>query len=76
MQVGISKLQEGQHMIVGTPGRVFDMLNRGNLGKCNYCSTILYKNACRTACPSCWAKIKFFMSKLKGTLQFICILAY
>ena len=38
MQVGISKLQEGQHIIVGTPGRVFDMLNRGTLGKCSNCA--------------------------------------
>ena len=36
VQVGISKLKEGQHIIVGTPGRVYDMLNRGTLGKCMY----------------------------------------
>ena len=34
--VGINKLKEGQHVIVGTPGRVFDMLSRGLLGKTNY----------------------------------------
>ena len=33
VQVGITKLKEGQHVIVGTPGRVYDMLNRGSLGK-------------------------------------------
>lgn len=33
VSLGISKLKEGQHVIVGTPGRVYDMLNRGTLGK-------------------------------------------
>ncbi|XP_046854524.1 eukaryotic initiation factor 4A-I-like [Xenia sp. Carnegie-2017] len=31
VSLGISKLKEGQHVIVGTPGRVYDMLNRGTL---------------------------------------------
>ncbi|CAB4010720.1 eukaryotic initiation factor 4A-II isoform X3, partial [Paramuricea clavata] len=35
VQVGISKLKEGQHIIVGTPGRVYDMLNRGTLERDN-----------------------------------------
>ena len=28
------KLQEGVHVVVGTPGRVFDMINRRALSKC------------------------------------------
>ncbi|CAB4033303.1 eukaryotic initiation factor 4A-I-like [Paramuricea clavata] len=35
VQVGISKLKEGQHIIVGTPSRVYDMLNRGTLKRDN-----------------------------------------
>ena len=31
VQDGIRKLKEGQHIIVGTPGRVYDMLDRGIL---------------------------------------------
>ena len=30
---GISKLEQGQHVVVGTPGCVFDMINRGALSK-------------------------------------------
>jgi hypothetical protein len=28
------KLEEGKHVIVGTPGRVYDMIQRGHLSKC------------------------------------------
>ena len=28
------KLESGQHIVVGTPGRVMDMINRRALGKC------------------------------------------
>lgn len=30
----IARLSEGVHVVVGTPGRVFDMINRGALSKC------------------------------------------
>lgn len=33
IQGTISKISDGQHIIVGTPGRVFDMFKRGVLGK-------------------------------------------
>ena len=52
VQDGIRKLKEGQHIIVGTPGRVYDMLNRGILG--------MYKNIPRTvAMGVCWGEGAF-----------------
>lgn len=31
------KLEMGVHVVVGTPGRVFDMINRRALSECSYC---------------------------------------
>lgn len=39
---GISKLEQGQHVVVGTPGRVFDMINRNALSK--YISNIFLRS--------------------------------
>lgn len=33
VRADIAKLEHGQHVVVGTPGRVFDMINRNALGK-------------------------------------------
>ena len=34
VQESMKLLQDGQHIVVGTPGRVNDMLSRRCLGKC------------------------------------------
>lgn len=33
VRADIAKLELGQQIVVGTPGRVFDMIQRGALGK-------------------------------------------
>ena len=33
VRADIAKLEMGQHVVVGTPGRVYDMINRSALGK-------------------------------------------
>lgn len=32
IKADMTKLERGQHVVVGTPGRVFDMINRKALG--------------------------------------------
>ena len=34
VRADITKLEMGQHIVVGTPGRVFDMIQRKALGEC------------------------------------------
>ena len=37
----LRQLEEGCHMVVGTPGRLLDMLNRGKVSLCWLCVTIM-----------------------------------
>ena len=36
------ELAEGVHVVVGTPGRVFDMIKRRNLGLCDSLSFVFF----------------------------------
>ena len=47
VRADIAKLEMGQHVVVGTPGRVLDMISRKALGKdsivyCHLQSTVKY----------------------------------
>lgn len=37
VRTDMMKLELGQHVVVGTPGRVFDMITRRALGQCYPC---------------------------------------
>ena len=41
VRADIAKLELGQHIVVGTPGRVFDMITRRALGECGSSPTLL-----------------------------------
>lgn len=40
VRADIAKLEMGQHVVVGTPGRVFDMLQRKAFGECDIISEL------------------------------------
>ena len=42
VRADIAKLEMGQHVVVGTPGRVHDMIARNALGMVSYNNIILY----------------------------------
>lgn len=45
VRADLAKLEMGQHIVVGTPGRVHDMINRKALGKSS--KTTIYCSNCR-----------------------------